>query len=155
MSDRRICGQSSLEFLMTYGWAILVILIAFFIAWQWGLFSVGETVAPGSFGFWGVEPKDYILHRDGRFELSLINNLGANITILYYNVTMADTSATCVGSCVHTITPDKTETLTFSGLTAFTGGRRFEANVFIRYNDTRTGNTEHVSSGRIWGGVED
>lgn len=155
MKGKNVVGQSSMEFLMTYGWVILIILVAVVVVWQWGLFSVGETVTPGTFGFWGVEPNDFIMHKNGVLELGLINNLGVNVTLIYYNATMADKSSNCGGSCVSVITPDNVKTVTLNNLMTYVSGKRFEVDVFIKYNDTRTGKIAHVSAGKIWGNYED
>ena len=155
MRARRNAGQSTLEFMMSYGWAILIIIVALVVVWQWGLFNVGENITPGSFGFWGLEPKDFVMHRTGVLDLSVINNFGSNVTIVYYNASMAGFFSVCSAPCATVVTPDKTTKLTFNNLLPYSSGKRFEVTVFIRYNDTRTGSKEHVSSGTVWGAYED
>ena len=45
-------GQTALEYLITYGWAILVILVVLAVLWYYGVFSpgkwAGESVSEGS-----------------------------------------------------------------------------------------------------------
>ncbi|MCX6695433.1 MAG: hypothetical protein NTU61_03980 [Candidatus Altiarchaeota archaeon] len=162
MERKRAAGQSSLEFLMTYGWALVIIIVVLVLVWQWGFFSIGETVTPGSFGFWGVEPKDFIMHQNGILELSLINKVGANVTVIYYNVSMGNRRCTCdpgdacapVG-CVFTIRPDNIQKISMNGLQSFQGGKRFEVSFIVLYNDSRTGGVVRASSGKIWGNYED
>jgi len=36
-------GQGAMEYLMTYGWAILVVMIVGVVLWQLGVFKVGQT----------------------------------------------------------------------------------------------------------------
>lgn len=54
-------GQSAIEYLTTYGWAILIVIIVGVALWQMGIFEAGESIAPGYSGFsvlvpieWGV-----------------------------------------------------------------------------------------------------
>jgi hypothetical protein len=36
-------GQGAMEYLMTYGWAILVVMIVGVVLWQLGIFKIGQT----------------------------------------------------------------------------------------------------------------
>ena len=36
-------GQGAMEYLMTYGWAILVVMIVGIVMWQLGIFNMGGT----------------------------------------------------------------------------------------------------------------
>jgi hypothetical protein len=147
-------GQTSLEFLMTYGWAILIIIIAIIIAWQWGFFSLSETMEPGSFGFWGVVLNDFIMQSDGTLVVSLLNTVGGNITVVYYNASMGDISQDC-GSCFPVDIPAGESRLqTIRNLAAGTPGTRFEVFMIVVYNDSRAGDNVFRSSGKIWGNYE-
>ena len=44
-------GQGAMEYLMTYGWAILVVTIALLVMWQLGIFNLSGSVSSGSSGF--------------------------------------------------------------------------------------------------------
>ncbi|MFH1403074.1 MAG: hypothetical protein ABIH11_02260 [Candidatus Altiarchaeota archaeon] len=146
-------GQSSIEFLMTYGWAILVIVIAVIVAWQWGFFSIGETVKPGSFGFWGVVPNDFVMTQDGTLYVSLLNTVGSNVTVLYYNASMGGFTDDC-GSCAPLLIPAGESRLqTMRDLSPGNPGTRFELYMVIDYYDNRSDHT-HRSSGKIWGNYE-
>ncbi|VVB55316.1 Uncharacterised protein [uncultured archaeon] len=147
-------GQSSLEFLMTYGWAIAVIVIAVVVAWQWGLFNFSGTIQPGSIGFWGVEPSDFILSEDGSLSLSLFNTVGANVTLNYLNVTQGVTSAEFYPNNVITNGNYSVVGLPAGTLKRGSAGDRFEVFVVVEYSDERTGSDVHRSSGRIWGMYE-
>ncbi len=147
-------GQSSIEFLMTYGWAILIIMIVMIVAWQWGFFSIGETVEPGSFGFWGVLPHDYVMSSNGDLQVSFLNNVGANITILFYNASMTEVSSDC-GSCLPLVIPaGESRVQTIRDLVSGSPGKRYEVFLIVVYNDSRTGDNIHRSSGKVWGNYE-
>ncbi|MBU0761633.1 MAG: hypothetical protein KKD39_01295, partial [Candidatus Altiarchaeota archaeon] len=67
-------AQSSVEFLMTYGWVFIIIIVAMVMMWQWGLFSYGGKIEPGSFGLWGVTilgGNDFIVDTDGVAKISV------------------------------------------------------------------------------------
>jgi hypothetical protein len=164
-------GQGSLEFLMTYGWVLLIILVVMTVMWQWGLFSLSQKTDPGSFGFWGVnipQGNEFILHGDGTLEVALTNTVGANVTVQYVNATIEKQFVACVtcggspclylpgtatANCV--IPPGQTRTLRLQNNNWInTPGKRFEATVTIIYNDTRTDGNIYQSSGRLWSSIE-
>jgi len=144
---------------MTYGWAIMVVLVVLIVAWQWGLFDIAGRVEPGSFGFWGVMPQDYVYHSSGEFEVNLLNAVGANVTLVGVNATSGGSDVECEygGTSISTspveIERGHDKTITCS-LDSYRQGNHFEAFMKIVYNDTRLSGHEFTSSGRIWGSVE-
>lgn len=151
-------GQGSLEFLMTYGWVLLVILVVMVVMWQWGLFSLGETVEPGSFGFWGLvvmQGNEFIMDETGNLDIAILNNVGANATLTFYNITSGGFSVDCGACAPEIIAPGETEIITVQD-PGWGGdaGSFFEAHVVLRYTDERTADNLYQSSGRIWGNIE-
>ncbi|HEX55264.1 MAG TPA: hypothetical protein ENF49_03960, partial [Candidatus Altiarchaeales archaeon] len=53
MKDMRIGnkGQGAMEYLMTYGWAILVVMIVGVVLWQLGIFGGGPGAVNTAHGF--------------------------------------------------------------------------------------------------------
>ncbi|MCX6694706.1 MAG: hypothetical protein NTU61_00200 [Candidatus Altiarchaeota archaeon] len=49
-------GQSAMEYLMTYGWAILVVMVVGIAMWRLGIFNLGGSGAPTSTGFATLKP---------------------------------------------------------------------------------------------------
>jgi hypothetical protein len=49
-------GQGAMEYLMSYGWAILVVMVVGAALWQLGIFNMGGSVPPTSSGFSTVKP---------------------------------------------------------------------------------------------------
>jgi uncharacterized protein (UPF0333 family) len=49
-------GQGAMEYLMTYGWAILVVIIVGIVLWQSGVFGTGSG---GTSGFDKIRVRDY------------------------------------------------------------------------------------------------
>ncbi|MFH1722511.1 MAG: hypothetical protein ABH950_07915 [Candidatus Altiarchaeota archaeon] len=159
-------GQASLEFLMTYGWGILTIGIVLVVAWQVGLFDIRGANKPGSVGFWGVIPTDFIYDAEGNFYLSIRNTVGAEINVIGFNVTMGERQCWMDYSGAPEILPagsNTTLSITQTGGATCLGdkfpvglkaGSSFELFTTITYEDTRDDSHTFASSGIVWGSVE-
>ena len=172
-------GQGSIEFLMTYGWAVLALLMAMDVMWQWGVFSFAQDIDPGTFGFWGItvlNGNEFIMDPAGNMQIIVLNQVGANVTILYVNLSVGSDSVACdpwnegdicsfvpnvadesnPGAESYTIPPGKTRRIVISDNTNWIGqpGEKFEAQLHIQYNDSRTEDNVYQSGGRIWGSRE-
>ena len=173
-------GQGSIEFLMTYGWIILAIIIVMVVMWQWGLFDFSNQIDPGSFGFWGVviqSGNEFILDSKGNMQVSVLNTVGANVTVLSVNISINGHQMDCDppagDSCIYipsvdvenpgdwgndnnVIPPGRTRRISLSDNArwANTAGTRFDARITIQYNDSRTGESVYQSSGTAWGNIE-
>ncbi len=74
-----------MEYLMTYGWAILVVIIVGVVLWQMGIFSGGSTSAT-FVGFGPLKPVEWSCSAGGNeVVLTILNGAGGQIT----NVTAA------------------------------------------------------------------
>ena len=49
-------GQGAMEYLMTYGWAILVVMVVGIAMWRMGVFDMGGASTPTSTGFQAIKP---------------------------------------------------------------------------------------------------
>jgi len=149
-------GQTALEFLLTYGWTILMISIAAVLMWQWGLFNPGGRIRPGSSGFWGVAPyEDFRYTENGTLTIPISNGVGGEVTILEVNATVTgykhqDTSP---GIIIPAGSTERWEADLSSHVTPLSAKSSYNIFVSIAYNDSRTGE-EYISSGWIWGNVE-
>ena len=76
-------GQTAIEYLMTYGWAILIILIVAGVLAYYGIFAPSGFLGPSSSGFAQVavvSPWD--LNAVGDVRIILENRVGSEITIV-------------------------------------------------------------------------
>ena len=75
-------GQSALEYLMTYGWAILIIIIVGGVLYYYGVFSPSKLVGESKVGFSKVQVDTWAIDT-GAQELKLIleNRAGKQINI--------------------------------------------------------------------------
>jgi len=89
-------GQGAMEYLMTYGWALLVILILGVFLWHIGVLNISTSIAPTSQGFHTLRPvlatcrmekgvwrPDYY-----GFGCQFTNNVGREIRIRDLNLTV-------------------------------------------------------------------
>jgi hypothetical protein len=49
-------GQGSMEYMMTYGWAILAVMVVGVAIWHMGILNTGSTVPPTATGFEALKP---------------------------------------------------------------------------------------------------
>jgi hypothetical protein len=85
-------GQSALEYLMTYGWMLLIIAVVAVVLYQYGVFTP-PTTPPGCTGFSQAKPMDWkgsATQNNGNLTLTLINDAGTKITLTDVNATIFD-----------------------------------------------------------------
>jgi len=89
-------GQGAMEYLMTYGWAILVVMIVGIVMWQLGIFNLGSTSVTSS-GFPKIKPQlaSCKMSTLGAFSCLFTNGAGSGITVNSISVT-AGTGGTCL-----------------------------------------------------------
>jgi hypothetical protein len=147
-------GQTAVEYLMTYGWAILIILIVAGVLAYYGIFSPAGFLGPSAQGFSLVSvlsPWDF--DSAGELTFQLENRVGSeiNVTNIY-----ADT-ATPMGNVV-----DITDvTISSGGKSAFinatfgsltgTTGETYSINVALEYILTSSPGTTFNSTGTLSG----
>jgi len=148
MFDKK--GQGAMEYLMTYGWAILVVIIVGVVLSYMGVFNPGGGTAKSWSGFSDVRPNDWSCKTaSDELSLVLINGAGQQVT----NVTIGSTT------CASSLAAGKTTVCTVQAGTDTTGscanvnaGERFEDQVTISY--TTASGLSHSSTGSVWGAAE-
>jgi hypothetical protein len=152
-------GQSAVEYMMTYGWGILVVLIAGIVMWQMGFLNPGGTITPDKRGFSQVTPMDWSMSQAGLLTVVLQNNAGAivNINGAAAQVVMGGKDdRSCDAPTPSTQTgfrPGARMTLTFSNCKLSDGlkmGEYYRINMTIDYQNPSS-MLEHKSNGIIWG----
>ena len=87
-----------MEYITTYGWAILVVIIVGVVLWQMGIFDFGSRVTPTYSGFSVLTPSDWALTKSGAictFSVEFINGAGEEL-----NSTQLSTGEACVPQLV-------------------------------------------------------
>jgi hypothetical protein len=137
--------------MMTYGWAILIIVIAVVVLYSLGIFAPGNAVSSTVTGFSGLGSVQGNCIANGAFNLSIGNNLGKLINITRINVSMILSGITGYA------TPNE---LVASGAQIFVNisnlcpslGSRFSAKVSVTYIEPSfTFKGPYFSSGTIQG----
>jgi hypothetical protein len=145
-------GQGALEYLMTYGWAILVILVVGVALWQMGVFSPPAT-QPGCSGFSQLMPLDSQF-KGTELIVVLSNDAGTKLNIIDTNATIGSDSDTGFALDAGTLMrPGLSQKVTYTFGSAKTKGEYYRAAITLVYNNTMS-NIIHRSSGYCWGTVE-
>ncbi len=150
-------GQAAMEFLMTYGWAILVVLAAIGALAYFGILSPSKFL-PSSFTMsGGISSHGYSVSTSG-VTLGFLNNVGSqvNITNIVLNTT-GGSAVTCnAQGSPHTKVLDNGGNLTSTfSCTGLTSGSKIKADVKVTYYKTQEGATfTHVATGDLTAVVE-
>lgn len=144
-------GQAAMEFLMTYGWAILAAVVVIGVLAYFGVFSPGRflpsaciTNAPFGCDEFGITALTGI-------ELKLRNGGGESMTVSSVNVTgCGENTVSFVvadgGTGVVTVACAGAEGILIAG-------EKFKGDITVKYKKTAGGTITQVSSGTITGTV--
>ncbi|MBN2141767.1 hypothetical protein JW711_00405 [Candidatus Woesearchaeota archaeon] len=153
-------GQAALEFLMTYGWAILVVLAAIGVLAYFGVMSPGKLVPDKCTLGPGFDIKDCKVTQSGVL-FTLYNGLGVDLSEV--NVTIDATAGSAVASCQNLsslgfLASGQTSSMVTACSAEFGAntpsiGERFDADISVTY--MQTGATlSHTITGKIQRKVE-
>ena len=141
---RNLTSQAAMEFLMTYGWAILVVLVAVMALSYFGVLSPDMFLSKKCSFPSGISCLDYQV-TDSRVALVLQNNFGGTITI--EKISVSGGSSSCSDNT--SIELKNKEKVIFAILGCNNGGEgaRFRGVVNITY--TKEDLLSHALSGSI------
>ncbi len=136
-------GQSALEYLMTYGWAILAVVIIAGALWYLGVFDPSRFAGEKQCGgFSAFTCQDQKMTTAGALSLVLNNKIGGTITM------------TTAGCAPTSVSANSNTTCTLSGFPTGAAGNSFSrVTVSLNYTDSRSGLT-HTDSGFVAGKYE-
>ncbi len=138
-------GQSALEYLVTYGWAILAIVIIAGVLWYFGIFNPSKFAGDKQCGgFSAFVCQDFKISSAGALTIVLNNKVGGSIT----SVNMSGGGVT---SCSPTtLAANQNTTCTFTSFVAAgtTGNQIEQTTVSMTYTDARSG-ISHTDSGFV------
>jgi len=145
-------GQSAMEYLMTYGWAILIVIIVAAVLFSLGVFdpsSYTQTAAVGFSGFNVPAGGFQLSSTSGNITMQLTNGVGANIDITSTCATVGTTEA--CNTSIGAVGPGQTTTIIYGLLSGLTSGSAYSADVTITWTNVDTGLTGFVSTGTLSG----
>ncbi len=131
-------GQAALDFLMTYGWAIALVVIVAAALFALGVFDVSNFVGTKAAGFSGVAVKGWNLNTAGTMTLKLSNQVGQTVNITGVSVTIGTTTSTVNGTVGTIATGVDSATLSTpaAAFGAQASGAGYTAKVTINYTDS-------------------
>jgi len=151
-----------MEYLMTYGWAILVAMVVGIVMWQLGVFDVGGHTTPGKSGFGAIIPLDWQGKKTDETISILLVNKGDTRQEMTKITSRLIAGGVAGNSCDDkeynpdplTIIPGDHEEITLQncGITQPIGDYyRFE--ITIWYTNPAS-QIDHKSMGEIWGPID-
>ncbi len=158
-------GQGALEFLMTYGWAFLVILIMIGALAYFGILDPTKFLPDRcSFGS-EVTCRDTSVSSIGNVSLRLVNGLGISVNVTDFQISNPDgfncTARRTSVSNSDTFIWQRGETVDFIGMNCAGGGiadaagDKFKFNVKIDWFDIKSNaNYMHTTDGEVFRGVQ-
>jgi len=149
-------GQAALEYLSTYGWLLIIIVIVAAALYALGIFNPATYQGKSCTGFsTGVTYIDHKLAADGTFSFVASNGIGKTITAVpKVNMTGSDgTAAEDITTGVSLPwTPGAKRTMTLTGPDLGDTGNGYTMTVSVYYSTGDVAN--HVQTGTCTGTIE-
>ena len=145
-------SQSALEYLMTYGWAILIIVIVAVILYSMGIFNPSSSISTTITGFSSTPVSSAIFTDNGGLSLSVQNSVGYPIEITNITATTTTGGKVTIKPNI-TLLPGKSQVLVLSKVfTAANQGSHISTAVTITYKEiSQPLPGPYVSTGSITG----
>lgn len=125
-------GQSALEYLMTYGWALVVIVVVVAVLYALGVFNIGGSLETCSgFPAGQFTYGSHVYKTTGAFQLQFTNG-PKDISVSSLTV---DAAGTLTGAPVET-TAGTSKTLSLTGAATGTAGTAYNSDVVMTYDVT-------------------
>jgi len=144
-------GQTAIEYLMTYGWAILIILIVAGVLAYYGIFAPSGFLGPTARGFGQVQVLNpWSIATTGTTTLNVENRVGGTINVTSVNMTMNENTYTATISPQVQIASGEHKIVqpTFGSIGSHTTGEAYTATLTIYYT---YGGSQFSSTGTISG----
>jgi len=160
-------GQAALEFLTTYGWAFMVILVMIGALAYFGVLNPGKLVQDQCVSTAGIECKSYEIDLTrSNFSVSFTNNLGkaisiSNVNVTYKGITAANCAAANIvdqsGNPVTVLNPAMPEyifmlrgcTIPANVITGKRAGDKIKLDFKFEYLGSEAGEFSHLAYGTI------
>ena len=153
-------GQAAMEFLMTYGWAILVVLIAIGALVYFDFVGPGNVLPQSCTLFPGVSCEDFKVTSDGRIEINILNGKGQNLEDVAVKLSSAETELEiceleCVDGCEGNTVLDGvvSKWVAEDCVSGLVVGEKFKTNIVFEYSLTGDG-LRHTKEGQMVSLVE-
>ena len=143
-------GQSALEYLMTYGWAILIIIIVGGVLYYYGVFSPGKLVGESKVGFSKIQVDTWTVDaNNNQLLLILENRAGKEINITEFDV--GGTTTTAWMSNWEMAAGDRSTSFVNVSTPSIDTGESYKWDITVTYYMTDYPGTNFTSSGSLSG----
>ncbi len=126
-------SQSALEYMMTYGWAILIIVIVAGVLYSFGVFNPSSSASATITGFSGLGSPQALCMANGGLRLQLGNNIGQTINVTRINVTSNGVTETVLPN--QTISPQGTYIFYVPNVCGNSAGTRYSFTSSVTYTE--------------------
>jgi hypothetical protein len=150
-------AQAAMEYLMTYGWAILIVVVVVAALYWMGPLNPATWMRPTATGFGEIgvpEPGAWVLKANGDFVVKLSNNVGARINVTGATVKLDATACSNVlisGASYKELDIREGFNITASCTPAPAAGAPYRISVEITYDNLQTGLKGFKDSGTLTG----
>ncbi|MCX6773048.1 MAG: hypothetical protein NTV88_04755 [Candidatus Micrarchaeota archaeon] len=144
-------GQAALDFLMTYGWALLIVVLALGAIYSLGVFDLGTFVGNRATGFAQMGIVGWQLSSSGPLTIAFRNNAGTDINITRVNVTY-QTQTLSSNSTVPVTSGQQSANITIGTFNNTRYGGSYAVQVSVEYVDVATAYS-YIDSGNLYGRV--
>ncbi len=148
-------GQISMEYVMTYGWMILIVMIVGIVLWQMGAFTP-PSASRGCRGFSQITVLDWkASSANDALQLTLTNEAGTKLRLDDVMGSIDGKPCASLLNLNTEIRPGRTyqANLTNCGISNYKLGEYYRANITIVYRNIGS-EIDHNSVGICWGGIE-
>ncbi|MCL4399499.1 LamG domain-containing protein [Candidatus Parvarchaeota archaeon] len=146
-------SQSALEYMMTYGWAILIIVIVAAVLYSLGIFSPSSSISATITGFAGLGSVSAQCFPGGGLVLSLSDSLGVPIQVTKINTTNQNGKPVSANFST-TVSPGSSSYFVVADSCSNTTGLSYSNKVSVTYIEPgQTLPGPYVSSGTVTGKV--
>ncbi|MCL4376090.1 hypothetical protein M1558_01195, partial [Candidatus Parvarchaeota archaeon] len=148
---KRKKSQSALEYMMTYGWAILVVVVVAVILYSLGIFNPSSSITTTITGFAGLGSPQAICYSNGNLNLSLGDSVGYPINIQSITATNSTNGKVSITPDI-ALNPGASHVFVIPGICPAAG--RYAINVEVEYYEpTQSLTGPYFSKGYITGQV--
>ncbi len=145
-------AQASLDFLMTYGWALLLIVLVVGALFALGVFDIGSFLGSKASGFSQLSVVGWRVTEAGAFTAMFENHAGAQINVTNVTATYGTESVNYATSFALANGAKSSTTAVGTFGTTGSTGDSYSITLEITYLDTSTG-FEYLDSGTLTGRV--
>jgi hypothetical protein len=143
-------GQAALDFLMTYGWAIALVVIIAAVLFSMGLFDTSNFVGNKATGFSGVAVKDWTYTAGGAFSVLFSNQVGQAVNINNVNISIGGAGPIVMSGSNATVQVGANSgSFNATGLPSGAVGNGYTAAVVVSY--TTPSGFNYTSAGTLTG----